>query len=63
MQKDDVDFESHIEKVKDIIKQLNDDSVNLKDGMELYKKAQVHIDIANKMLEEVEFELKNVLEH
>ncbi len=58
----DIDFETHVEKVKDIIKQLNDNTLNLKDGMKLYKDAQIHINMANKMLEEAEFELKNALE-
>ncbi|MCI5787239.1 exodeoxyribonuclease VII small subunit [Helicobacter trogontum] len=61
-QKTEIDFETHVEKVKDIIKQLNDNTLNLKDGMKLYKDAQAHINTANKMLEEAEFELKNALE-
>lgn len=63
VQTEDIDFESHIEKIRDIIKQLNDSNLNLKDGMDIYRKAQAHISVANKMLEEAEFELKNVLEH
>ncbi|WP_285818975.1 exodeoxyribonuclease VII small subunit [Helicobacter bilis] len=62
IQTTDIDFETHVEKVKDIIKQLNDNTLNLKDGMKLYKDAQTHINMANKMLEEAEFELKNALE-
>ncbi len=58
----ELDFETHIEKVKDIIQQLNNNTLNLKEGMQLYKDAQAHISIANKMLEEAEFELKNVIE-
>lgn len=58
----ELDFETHIAKVKDIIQQLNNNALNLKDGMKLYKEAQEHINKANKMLEEAEFELKNVLE-
>ena len=63
VQTEDIDFESHIEKVRDIIKQLNDSNLNLRGGMGIYRKAQAHISVANKMLEEAEFELKNVLEH
>lgn len=58
----ELDFETHVAKVKDIIQQLNNNALNLKDGMKLYKEAQEHINKANKMLEEAEFELKNVLE-
>lgn len=58
----ELNFETHVAKVKDIIQQLNNNALNLKDGMKLYKEAQEHINKANKMLEEAEFELKNVLE-
>lgn len=61
-QEKELDFEIHVEKVKDIIQQLNNNTLNLKDGMRLYKEAQTHINMANKMLEEAEFELKNALE-
>lgn len=58
----ELDFESHVEQVKHIIQQLNSNTLNLKEGMQLYKDAQAHIAMANKMLEEAEFELKNALE-
>lgn len=57
-----LDFETRIEKVKYIIQSLNNNEVNLKEGMQLYREAQTHLTIANKMLEEAEFELKNILE-
>ncbi len=60
--KQELDFEDRVEKVKEIIQALNDNSLNLKDGIRLYKEAQEHISQANKMLENAEFELKNALE-
>ncbi len=62
MKEQQLDFEDRVEKVKEIIQSLNNNSLNLKDGMKLYKEAQEHISQANKMLEEAEFELKNALE-
>lgn len=61
-QQEVLDFETHVTKAKEIIDQLNSSTINLKEGMQLYKDAQAHIHAANTMLEEAEFELKNILE-
>lgn len=60
---EELDFEQRIEKIKTIIQSLNNNEINLKDGLKLYQEAQEHLKHANKMLEEAEFELKNALEH
>ena len=57
-----LDFEANIERVKEIIHLLNNENVNLKDGLMLYQKAQNYINTANKMLEEAEFELRTIIE-
>ncbi|RDU67660.1 exodeoxyribonuclease VII small subunit [Helicobacter didelphidarum] len=57
-----LDFEAHIERVKNIIQSLNNNEINLKDGLQLYREAQKHLGVANQMLEDAEFELKNALE-
>lgn len=55
------DFETHLERVKQIVQLLNREDVNLKEGLKLYKEAQRHLEIANSMLESAEFELKEVI--
>lgn len=62
METQNLDFEMHLEKIRQIIQSLNSDDLNLKDGLKMYKEAQKHLDIANKMLESAEFELKEMLE-
>ena len=57
-----LDFEANIERVKEIIHLLNNENVNLKDGLMLYQKAQNYLNTANKMLEEAEFELRTIIE-
>ena len=57
-----LDFEANIERVKEIIRLLNNENVNLKDGLMLYQKAQNYLNTANKMLEEAEFELRTIIE-
>ncbi|MWV61348.1 exodeoxyribonuclease VII small subunit [Helicobacter saguini] len=56
-----MDFEAHLEKVKQIVDALNKENINLKDGLKLYKEAQNHLSIANSMLESAEFELKELI--
>lgn len=62
METQNLDFEMHLEKIRQIIQSLNSDDLNLKDGLKMYKEAQKHLGIANKMLESAEFELKEMLE-
>lgn len=62
IQAQDIDFEMHIEKIKAIIDKLNNNEVNLKEGMKLYQEAKEHIMSANKILEQAEFELKDILQ-
>lgn len=57
-----LDFETHLERVKQIIQALNREDISLKDGLHLYKEAQKHLSMANSMLESAEFELKDMLE-
>lgn len=56
-----MDFEAHLERVKQIVQMLNKDDINLKDGLKMYKEAQNHLSIANSMLENAEFELQEMI--
>lgn len=60
---ENLDFETHLEKVRNIVQALNSEDLNLKDGLKMYKEAQKHLGIASKMLESAEFELKEMLEY
>ncbi|RDU70324.1 exodeoxyribonuclease VII small subunit [Helicobacter aurati] len=59
---DEPDFETRIEKIKAIIEKLNGNELSLKDGIKLYQEAKEHIASANQILEQAEFELKDIIQ-
>ncbi|STQ87030.1 exodeoxyribonuclease VII small subunit [Helicobacter muridarum] len=59
---DSLGFEDRVEKVKLIIEKLNNNELSLKEGIELYQEAKEHLALANEILEQAEFELRDILQ-
>lgn len=58
---DEVDFETHLESIKRIAERLSSGDLRLKEGIELYQEAKDHVLMANKILQQAEFDLKDIL--
>lgn len=61
-EKQDISFEEHIEKIKLILEKLNQQDLNLKEGLTFYKEGMKELQNAQKLLENAKIEyqmLKN----
>lgn len=58
---DEVDFETHLESIKRIAERLSSGDLRLREGIELYQEAKDHVLMANKILQQAEFDLKDIL--
>ena len=58
---DEVDFETHLESIKRIAERLSSGDLRLKEGIELYQEAKDHVLMANKILQQAELDLKDIL--
>lgn len=55
-----MEFEQKIQRVKEILESLNNNELNLKDGVNLYKEGVEMINQAQKMLEEAKVQYEEI---
>ncbi|MDO7253096.1 exodeoxyribonuclease VII small subunit [Helicobacter cappadocius] len=57
---EELSFEERIEKTKQILSKLNNQSLNLRDGLNLYKDGLKELELAQKMLENVKLQYQEL---